>query len=1175
MPSTYSPNLRVELIANGEQSGTWGNTTNVNLGTILDSAIAGYTQVTVGSATNLALTANNGASDQSRNMIVQLSSATGTGTDFNLFIPPASKFYVIRNDTTKNVTIGNSTALNGTTASGGTTVTIKTGVTSLIFSDGTNVREALTGFAGSLDINGNLVVNGDTTLGNARISGTYTYVSASVIQVNTGVPHGYTAGQSVGFIVTSVTAGNAKSGYYAISGTPSSTQFNLTYTPGGLNAASAGNCLVTNETITLNGIVQPGVIIEGSSSTLPALRITAQSGTAAAFVVDDESNPDSTPFLIDASGSVVTGNTAALTTFNNTTITPRIQEIGTTVSDAVLGIALFNATDANSPTIDLAKAGAAAVGTYTAVVAGEALGLIRFSGSDGTDFAPAATIGGFADAEFTTSGDTTDSPGRLVFSTVPDGSNTLTERMRINNAGNVIIGIGEGTASATGGILRAPDEVGTNLVGADFTVAAGNGTGTGGSGSILFQTAPVSTTGSTANALATVMAISNTGNVGIGSTSLTNTSLRASKNITGSATSYGIFQDGQIQSTVTSAIYNFTAANIATGTALTTLTHYEASQGTYTGTAATQYAFRADTDLIGATTNYGFAQTGVTSSGITAGKVLYNFYSAQNAAPSGGGVAYGFFATGTAVNSFSNLSSDSLSASALLARGTTETRGEVNAYAPINVTSTAYLNALAPQTVAQATAVNVNNTITLASPVFVNDTVVMLESSGTLPTSTPQLDANTLYYVISTSATSYYAGTGSITGSTLTMSSMQSGSLGVGATVTGVGVPSGVTVVSGTGPTYTITPSLATPVTSTTISGTYAGSQTIKLATTFGGTEINITAVGTGNLTLTPVSLANTPPIGSSTKALATTEFVANSVVSYQTKTAVKAATTQNITLSGAQTIDGISIVAGDRVLVKDQFASSQTATITLSSTATATFTTATPTVVTVAAAPASGTPVTFSTTGVLPTGITAGQIYYISNVSGTTFNISESQTLSPLVAVTAAGSGTHTATYLGVISVGSSLTAGTQVEFTTTGALPTGLTAGQTYYTLRTGTTFSVAFMPGGTPITFSGSQSGTQTIGVTPAATNGIYLANASTWTRAADMDSAAETAASSVPVLSGTANGGKIFNTSFKSTNTLGTTTMRWDEVITGSAGDNTSTLGGVRITVSGTTLNIFTY
>ncbi len=41
MPSTYSPDLRIELIANGEQSGTWGTTTNTNLGTLIEDAIAG------------------------------------------------------------------------------------------------------------------------------------------------------------------------------------------------------------------------------------------------------------------------------------------------------------------------------------------------------------------------------------------------------------------------------------------------------------------------------------------------------------------------------------------------------------------------------------------------------------------------------------------------------------------------------------------------------------------------------------------------------------------------------------------------------------------------------------------------------------------------------------------------------------------------------------------------------------------------------------------------------------------------------------------------------------------------------------------------------------------------------------------------------------------------------
>jgi len=656
MPSTYSQNLRVELIANGEQSGTWGNTTNVNLGTILDSAIAGYTAVTVGSATDLALTANNGAADQSRNMIVQLNSATGG--DFNLFIPPASKFYVIRNNTTSTATINNSTALNGTTASGGTTVAIKTGITSLIFSDGTNVREALTGFAGNLVIEGDLTVNGDTTLGNSRISGAYSAPTGSTLSVNTTpTAHGYATGDYVWLIVKD---GDAKSGYYGPITISSTTAFTFSYASA---TGLSGDCAVTNDSTTLNAVIRlnggnDGVIIEGAS-TLPALRIT-QTSTGAALLIDDEANPDSTPFLVDTAGRVVTGNTATLTTFNNTTTTPRIQEIGIIANDAALGMALFSTTDSASPTVDLAKAGAAAVGTYTAVVDNEALGLIRFSGSDGTDFAPAASIGAFADAEFTTSGDTTDSPGRLVFSTVPDGSNTLTERMRIDNAGNVIIGIGEKTTSATGGLLRAPNETGgSNLVGANFTIAAGNGTGTaGGSGSILFQTAPVNSSGAAtdANTLATVMAIANTGNVGIGSTSLASFSLRISKNVANAAggTAYGIYQDGDIQSNITTAVYNNTSANTEAAVfTLGNLSHYRAAQSTFGAgsTVTAQYGFTVDSTLIGATDNYGFYAENTAA--VTAGKTSYGFYSTVNAA-TGGGTTWGYYSNGTANNYFSN-----------------------------------------------------------------------------------------------------------------------------------------------------------------------------------------------------------------------------------------------------------------------------------------------------------------------------------------------------------------------------------------------------------------------------------------------------------------------------------------------------------------------------------------
>jgi hypothetical protein len=397
--------------------------------------------------------------------------------------------------------------------------------------------------------------------------------------------------------------------------------------------------------------VAPGVVIDGSS-TLPALRVT-QTGAGVSLLIDDSTNPDSTPFVIDASGNVITGNTAALTTFNNSAATPRIQEIGITTNDATLGLALFSATDADSPTVDLAKAGAAAVGTYTAVASGETLGAVRFSGSDGTDFAPAASISAAADGA-TGAGDM---PGRLVFNTVPDGSNTLTERMRINNAGNIIVGRGEGTASLTGGTVRAPSGTGTDITGANLVITAGNGTGTGGSGLIAFQTAPVGTTSSTANTMATAFIINNTGNISIGASTTPNASLFVSKNIANPATgaAYGVYQNGAVQSNATSGAYYITEANVAAGTTLSTLSHFSATEGTYTGTVTEQHGFRSGIDLISATTaNIGFYHPGVTPANITAGKTAYGFLSNQNTTTSGG-TAYGFYALGTATNYFNNL----------------------------------------------------------------------------------------------------------------------------------------------------------------------------------------------------------------------------------------------------------------------------------------------------------------------------------------------------------------------------------------------------------------------------------------------------------------------------------------------------------------------------------------
>jgi hypothetical protein len=102
MASSYSPLLRVELIGTGDQSGTWGLTTNDNLGTILEGAIAGTATVNVTSG-NVTLSVVDGADDQARKMVLNV---TGTpGTSRNIVAPKTSKVYVVINGSDSQVIV--------------------------------------------------------------------------------------------------------------------------------------------------------------------------------------------------------------------------------------------------------------------------------------------------------------------------------------------------------------------------------------------------------------------------------------------------------------------------------------------------------------------------------------------------------------------------------------------------------------------------------------------------------------------------------------------------------------------------------------------------------------------------------------------------------------------------------------------------------------------------------------------------------------------------------------------------------------------------------------------------------------------------------------------------------------------------------------------------------------
>ena len=129
MPSTYSTSLRLELIADGEQSGTWGDTTNNNLGALLEQAICGNSNIVMPDA-NYTLTVSNGVVDESRSLNLTVTgSITATRT---ITVPLVPKLYIVFNGTTNGFPI----IIKGATGAG---VLLVNGDTMMVYCNGTGV----------------------------------------------------------------------------------------------------------------------------------------------------------------------------------------------------------------------------------------------------------------------------------------------------------------------------------------------------------------------------------------------------------------------------------------------------------------------------------------------------------------------------------------------------------------------------------------------------------------------------------------------------------------------------------------------------------------------------------------------------------------------------------------------------------------------------------------------------------------------------------------------------------------------------------------------------------------------------------------------------------------------------------------------------------------------------
>jgi hypothetical protein len=133
MASTYS-NIKIQLMASGENNTTWGNVTNTNLGTALEEAIVGSADVTFASGNvTLTLTDTN-ASQTARHMRLRCTGTTG-GSTRNLVVPSIEKPYIVANDCADSIVVK---------TAAGTGITVPAGKTMWVYSDGTNVVNVTT-----------------------------------------------------------------------------------------------------------------------------------------------------------------------------------------------------------------------------------------------------------------------------------------------------------------------------------------------------------------------------------------------------------------------------------------------------------------------------------------------------------------------------------------------------------------------------------------------------------------------------------------------------------------------------------------------------------------------------------------------------------------------------------------------------------------------------------------------------------------------------------------------------------------------------------------------------------------------------------------------------------------------------------------------------------------------
>lgn len=335
MPSTFSTNLAIELIGTGDQAGAWGNTTNTNLGTLIEQAISGYVTQAVATGTDTTITIPDGSSGVARNMYIELTGTGGTNT--NLIVPAKKKLYFIYNNTASGqVTVK---------VAGQTGVSVPNGKKVVLVCDGTDIVNGLNYIA---DFGTNSFTVTNLTATSASIttltatSATATTLTATSSNITTLSATSLTLGNALqvsqGGTGTSLTPSNGQlligngSGY-ALSTLTAGVGVSITNNAGSITITAAGTGFVTGVTAS-----SPLASSGGSS---PNISIASSTGTGAVVLADN-------PTISSATITNLASTSANITTLTGTTF-------GTTATTQLRGasgqITTLTSTSANITTL--------------------------------------------------------------------------------------------------------------------------------------------------------------------------------------------------------------------------------------------------------------------------------------------------------------------------------------------------------------------------------------------------------------------------------------------------------------------------------------------------------------------------------------------------------------------------------------------------------------------------------------------------------------------------------------------------------------------------------------------------------------------------------------------------------------------------------------------------------